>query len=397
MKTLNLDQVNHYILKKHHLTINSKIDDIVQIASDLCGLHATGIKEQYLQIYARTNNFKKQDYEKILYSDKELGRIRCMRKTLFIHTKEMIPVAFKATFSITNREFEKYFDLDIITRKEFDELSIKIIKLLKNEEKSTSDIKEVLEIPEGSLINVSIILNLMCNRGLIIRSRPVKGWKDKRNNYVVFKEFFSEIDLNKYEENEAIIILVKKYIRSYGPVTVKDIVWWTGLTKRKIKQTLIDIEEEVGIEKIMISDITHEFFILSSDIEEVKKLKPFKNPLINFLPNMDPYLIGYKDRERFIKSENYYYAFDRSGNVTSTIIFNGKIIGTWDITEKPESIVKIHLFNKTDEETKNKILSNAQKLGQFFFGKQVQINICEKMEPLTNRSVVNFMSPLKNC
>jgi len=54
MNYLGLKLVNQFVLQKHHLTEDSKIDDIIQIADDLCGLHATGTMEPYLTLFART-------------------------------------------------------------------------------------------------------------------------------------------------------------------------------------------------------------------------------------------------------------------------------------------------------------------------------------------------------
>ena len=41
MKHLDLAQVNQLVLRKHHLTKETKGDDIRKIAEDIVGLHAT--------------------------------------------------------------------------------------------------------------------------------------------------------------------------------------------------------------------------------------------------------------------------------------------------------------------------------------------------------------------
>ena len=71
MKTLALDTVNQLILKKHHLTEDTKINDILRITNDLCGLHATETITPYLTLFARTNSFIKEDLDKLLYEEKK--------------------------------------------------------------------------------------------------------------------------------------------------------------------------------------------------------------------------------------------------------------------------------------------------------------------------------------
>ena len=75
METFGLTQVNNLTLGKQHLTEDSKIDDIIQITEDICGLHSTNLMTSYLSLFVRTNNFKKTDLERELYINKKLGDI----------------------------------------------------------------------------------------------------------------------------------------------------------------------------------------------------------------------------------------------------------------------------------------------------------------------------------
>jgi hypothetical protein len=57
--------------------------------------------------------------------------------------------------------------------------------------------------------------------------------------------------------------------------------------------------------------------------------------------------------------------FDRSGNATSTILLDGKIVGVWDIGEDKEPSVKIYLFDEIKNSALTEISSKAQKIGKF--------------------------------
>ena len=61
MDQFNRNQINSLILIKLHLSNDSKVDDILKISEDLCGLHGTGTIEPYLSLFARMNNFKKEE------------------------------------------------------------------------------------------------------------------------------------------------------------------------------------------------------------------------------------------------------------------------------------------------------------------------------------------------
>ncbi len=234
----------------------------------------------------------------------------------------------------------------------------------------------------------------MCNYGLLIRGKPIKDWKDRRNKYAKFTNYFPEMKLTDENETQAIQILVEKYIRRFGPATENDLAWWTGLTKTEIRRGLSVIEPDLS--KIKISSIQGVFIIFRSDLDSLANLKLFDKPILSLLPRLDPYPMGYKERERYLNSENYNKIFDRSGNATSAIFSDGVAVGVWDIEEKPKPKIKYHLFNSLEKDLIAELHSEAIRIGKFYFGEEIQILNCKSMVPLTERTAGGFMTPLKN-
>ena len=111
------------------------------------------------------------------------------------------------------------------------------------------------------------------------------------------------------------------------------------------------------------------------------------------MPSLDPYIMGYKIRERYLYQKYYNYVFDRSGNATFSILLNGNIIGVWDVIE---SYVKIFIFQEINNEILQEIHKKAKKIGTFFLGKNVKVKECKSMVPLTERTAGSVMSPLKD-
>lgn len=391
MLVFNREQVNKFILSKHHLTKDSKVDDIIQISKDLCGLHATGTIEPYLSLFARTNNFKREDLDNELYINKTMARIRGMRKTLFIEPREMIPIVHNAIRYTTIQRDVKYLEYRGISNVEYEKLSNQILKLLYKNELATSEIKKVL----NSQKDIIAVISIMCDEMLLIRGKPLKSWKDRRIYYAPFKKYFPNINLDEINETEAIEILVGKYIKNYGPVTVEDIVWWLGITKGKVNSALINLNDH--IKKIKIKNLQYDYIINKSDLDTLSKIKEDPFQIVNILPGLDPYMMGYKNRERYVDYKYYEYIYDRSGNATTSIILNGYIIGIWDIVEKPASQIKIFLFDEFNDDIKHQIELECKNIGRFITEKDASIKFCNKMTPLTKRTMGGFMSPLKEC
>ena len=389
MKSYSKEDINQLILYKQHLSYTSKIDDIIQIVKNLCGLQATGTFEPYVYLFSRKNHFQKDELEKELYETKTLLKIRGMRNTLFIVAKEDAPFINKATYNLKENRFDGFFTHSDFTRKEYNELESKILQVLNNNSLIASDIKKRI----NSERNVSIIISLMCDKLLLVREKPPKGWKDRRNRYTLMKNNFSDLNFEDLEENGAIQNLIRRYITAYGPVTEQDISWWAGLSKTKTSSAIENIQSQV--EKITCSDDI--YYANKSDIEFLKKSSIPKLPAINLLANLDPYLMGYKNRKRIIKEEIYEFVFDRSGNATTTILLNGEVIGIWDFHTKPDPTVKFLLFEKTTKEIKNEIMTQVKQIGEFILEQDVKIKECSNPELLTKKSAGTFMRPLKNC
>jgi hypothetical protein len=109
------------------------------------------------------------------------------------------------------------------------------------------------------------------------------------------------------------------------------------------------------------------------------------------------YFMGYKERKRYLAPELHTKIFDRSGNATSTILMDGRIVGVWDFEEEIEPAIKILLFEKVKSNVLREINSRAKKIGKFIFGQEVQIKQCRSMNPLIERTLGGFMSPLRDC
>jgi len=391
IKTYDLRQVNRFVLEKHHLTDESKINHINQIVEDIGGLHATHPMSPYLSLFVRTRDFKREDLDEALYEERVLGKVRYARKTVYVIPKEWIPGVFSATRKMLDQRLGPYLEYLELSRKDFIGISGSIMKTVAGKKMTTKEIKKELQVDQ----NISAVVNLMCDQGMLIRGSPVKGWRSNLHTYHLFQEYFPGMDLNAVDEAEAKKSMIKKYLASFGPVTVTDASWWSGFTKTEVRNALEDFKEEILYLKI--SGLEGNYVMLASDAERLESSQVYDNPSVSFLPLLDPYLMGYKDRERYLAQEHYTKIFDRSGNVTSTILLNGKIIGVWDFSEEKIPAVKIFLFEKVRTTFSKEIHSHAEKIGKFISGNEVKIKECRSMVPLTERPMGGFMSPLKGC
>ncbi len=259
--------------------------------------------------------------------------------------------------------------------------------MLADNELTVAQIKARLNRPD---LHLPALLNLMCDRGLLVRLQ--NNWKSNNYRYGLFRSYFPGVNLDKYTESEALPLLIEHYLYSFGPVTESDIAWWTGLNKAVISPLLKKIENRILT--VEIGGLKGDLIILSKDLELITGQTISDKPVVNLLPTLDPLLMGYKSRERYLDYNHYYYVFDGSGNAVSSILVDGKISGIWDYA-KPDNGIKVFLFDKLSGDIVKQIGKKAEDAGKFLIGKKVKVYFVNSMVLLNERNAGAVFTPLK--
>lgn len=390
MLTIPLQQVNNFLLNKQHLTPQAQLADAARITNDAVGLHATVQTTPYLSLFARSPAFSKTGFEHLLYGSSQFAKIRCIRKTMFIHTTSMVPLVFAATSTLVGDASRKYMLARGVSEQLYTQRSSEIQNLLIEGDKTASEIRAALQAEE----DISAILYTMCDTGLLIRRKPVHGWKDKTHSYGLFRNHFPNLDLTGIDEGRALSMLVEKYISAYGPVSEEDIIWWLGLGKSRARRALNAIRSRVC--EIEIKSLPGSFLLLVTQLDQLHDTPGGARGVVNVLPALDSYLMGYKLRARYLDPRIVPLAFDRSGNVTATILLDGKIIGVWDFEDGDPGLFKFLLFKGVPQSLKNSFLAQGRLVGAFMCGTEVDTREATRMTPLTERTAGGFMTPLKD-
>jgi DNA glycosylase AlkZ-like len=385
---IDLNSVNRFRLHRQHLTDESKTNDIVQIARDIYGLHATNPTTPYVSLSARARDFTRNKLDRELYVKKTLGKIRCVRTTVHVLPRETIPIAFAATRGIVGPNSEDFLQYTGVTKRQYEETCKAIQETLKGTGMSTLQIRKHL----GTALNISPIVNLMCDQGLLMRGQSDKGWKSNTHTYYVFSDYFPGMDLNAVDPASAREMTVKQYLAGYGPATVKDISWWSGFTIAEVHRTLQVMARETT--EVEIPELKGTYVMLSADRAGLNRIEIPSQPVVNLLPALDPYPMGYKERERYLDHQHYEMVFDRSGNSTSTILVNARVVGIWDFSMEPKPTVKVFLFRRLEKKVLREVESRARAIGRFIADEAVAVEMCDQMVPLTQRNAGGFMSPL---
>jgi hypothetical protein len=158
--------------------------------------------------------------------------------------------------------------------------------------------------------------------------------------------------------DEALARLTKKYFTSHGPATIKDFLWWSGLTLRETKIGLESVKSKLLCEVID----SNEYWFASSLRTEKEKI-----PHVILLPNYDEYIVGYKDRSSIFYSKHFAKLGPRANPLFhNCLIIDGKISGIWRRTlKKDKVIIDLGCFEKLSSSQTDSIETAVELYGNF--------------------------------
>lgn len=163
------------------------------------------------------------------------------------------------------------------------------------------------------------------------------GDKEGKPTYALLEEHIAPAPELSYEE--ALVELAVRYFRSHSPATLKDFVWWSGLSVTEAKAGI------AGAKLLKECWEGQEFWMTDC------RLKVEKKEILHFLPSYDEYLIGYKDRQTVLKPQYFSKAFNRWGIFYPVILYNGEIVGNWNkVVKKNRLSVNTSFFGSLQPE-----------------------------------------------
>jgi hypothetical protein len=113
--------------------------------------------------------------------------------------------------------------------------------------------------------------------------------------------------------DEALAELALRYLRSHGPATVRDFVWWSGLKTTDAKRGV----EMSGARSREADGLTYWSLTRSARREPIPKTS------VHLLPVYDEYLVAYRDHRAVPRPA---YTF---GSFQHALVIAGQVVGTW--------------------------------------------------------------------
>jgi hypothetical protein len=382
--------VNSYVAHKQHLLPTARLTGVVQVTRDIVALHATGATGPYLSLWARAPGFQRETLDDALYERRELVRALCMRSTLHVVPSDELPYSFQA-YAESPAELRNLTSLlvqaGVCPEPEeeagtyLSRLNRQVLEALR--ERGPSTVRQIgRAVPEltvkiqhsvgksyaGEFSIGSRLIPSMCVQGLLVRARPQGTWRSNLYEYAALADWLPGLDLQSVTPQEARAWLVRRYLTAFGPVTIDDIQWWTGFSKGETQEALRALEPEIV--KTSIEGLGTGYLMLNIDKQLLDGFASPTTPYVLLLPSLDPYIMGYRDRRRFLDPAHRAKVFDRAGNAMPTVWIGGRVAGAWG--QRKDGSVIYRLFEPLGAEEAGLLAAEAGRLDDFLDGEHLR-------------------------
>ncbi|MFI5412394.1 MAG: winged helix DNA-binding domain-containing protein [Candidatus Micrarchaeales archaeon] len=191
-------------------------------------------------------------------------------------------------------------------------------------------------------------------------------YTDKEQTFVLLDDHI--VERNELSEEQANAELALRYFSSHGPATLKDYVWWSGLTVK---------DARLGIEKN--TSKLNEEVILGNTYYMPKRMPKINDAhSVHLLPAFDEYLVSYADRNAMLGDPKMQKAIKRmiqtqkltvihsNGIFSPVIVVDGAVVGTWKRKiDKGKLVVAFTPYVKISKDDMRLAKEETERYGRF--------------------------------
>jgi hypothetical protein len=157
--------------------------------------------------------------------------------------------------------------------------------------------------------------------------------------------------------DEALADLTRRYFTSHGPATVRDFMWWSGLTARDVNSGLDMVQRHLLKEVIDGKSYWH-----SSSMRPGKRLAR----VAYLLPAFDEYLVSHKDRSAVVKASDSNETPRSNALLGSVIVIDGLVVGSWKRSFEGKSVhITLSHFAGVSKAERRLVAEAADRYGAF--------------------------------
>jgi hypothetical protein len=171
------------------------------------------------------------------------------------------------------------------------------------------------------------------------------------------------LQLSHIDTGQAVQLLLRRYLTAFGPASIDDFQWWSGLTRGEITPALAALRPELT--DIRFTGQPEPLLLLAEHEPRLRTAEPLPNNHVDLLASEDPSLKGYfTTRHRYVDDQHRSLLFNTIGEVRPSIAVAGRCVGTWQFDRRTRTTNR-HLYVSVPKVVRLAVTERLEHMTEF--------------------------------
>jgi Winged helix DNA-binding domain len=345
-------------LRRHHLVERVPPERLVEVAADLCGLHAQLTSSAGLSLWARVDGLERGAIDDALWRRRSLVKLWAMRGTLHLLPAHELGTWIAALSTYTGRGMTGLYAstaLDEAIGGALDGRPLTREELAAAVEDATGsrELGGYIRESWGSWLKPASWRGRLCfapsDDGRVRFTTPA-SWLGRR------------VDVP--DTDDALRDVTRRFLAAYAPTPAEHFGVWGGFGPARGRRLLAALgDEAAGV------DVDGERgWALTSDVDELAHSEAPRT--VRLLPAFDPWVVGAaRDAAAFLEPRYRARVYRPQGWMSPVLLVDGRMTGVWKHARKGRRlVVEVEPFGRVPALARAAVEAEAARLAEFLGG-----------------------------
>ena len=354
-------------LRRQHLLQRAPAGSLVEVTSELGGLHAQLMSSAELTAWARVEGLGPDDVASALWEDRALVKLWAMRGTLHLVAATDYPMLQAALATFAETRGTAWLKLLELTQADLDRTLTAIKeglagRILTREELAAEvgrrtgspELGDRLRSGWGSMLKPASFFGDLCfapGSGRNVRFTNPYEWLD--------------VEPAGVEPVDAARAVARRFLATYGPVTREEFQRWWGSdrTPAQTERFLRTVDDVVEVDLDGARA-----FMLAADVDAVTRCGPPEG--VRLLPAFDVYVVTAPRNDPLVLDPAVKdRVYRKSAWLSPVLLVAGRMAGTWKHEKKGKRVVvTVEPFASITRQVQRAAAEEAERLASFLGG-----------------------------
>lgn len=367
MAKIGWTQVLTFRLRRQRLDERRGGGAMLDVARDLCGLHAQLTSSAELTLQARLDGLEPGAMQRALWQERTLVKTWAMRGTLHLFAADdypLWPAALPAFYRVQPAWLRHYG----LTADELERLLDAIEDALGGEPLTRGQLAEAVTASTGS---AHLGEQMRHSWGALLKPAAFQGrlcFGPSKGQNVTFTrpDRWLGRPIRRSDPREAMREVARRYLDAFGPARVEDLGrWWAGISAAQASRLLASLGDEVA--NVEVDGAT--LWLLRAHLDQLRSAQSSR--LVRLLPAFDQYVVGAPRAEDAVLAPALRKRVYRDqGWLSPVLVVDGRMEGVWHHQRKGSRVlVAIEPFGDLPAWVKPAAELEAERLAVYLGGK----------------------------